>query len=97
LQHPTQDVRRSDGDRRHRHVDVSAQQSGALALSVVDPVDAKEHGGAAGALAAQQIDDGPVGGRPRAALAAAAVDGQPAGGPRPVGELRGADVLADGK
>jgi hypothetical protein len=58
LQHPTQDVRRSDGDRRHRHVDVSAQQSGALALSVVDPVDAKEHGGAAGALAAQQIDDG---------------------------------------
>ena len=67
LQHPPQDVRRADGDRRHGHVDVTAQQPGAPALSVVDPVDAEQHRGAAGALAAQQIDHGPVG-RAAAAL-----------------------------
>ena len=41
FQHSPQDVRRPHGDRRHGHVDVTAQQPGALALSVMDPVDAK--------------------------------------------------------
>jgi hypothetical protein len=96
FQHPPQDMRRADGDRRHRHVEVTAQQPGALALPVVNPVDAEKDRGAACALPAQQVDDGPVRRRSRAAFAAAAVDGESAGVSGAVGELGGSDVLTNG-
>ena len=63
----------------------------------VHPVDAQQDGGAAGAVPAQQLDDGAIGrARPRP-LAAAAVDRQPRRRSHADREVGGADVLAHGE